>query len=105
MFDPATLSADAAACIEALADATLTWSPADGSAALSAPVLHDAETGQMLGILSQGHVVRYASAALPGLAEGEVVAIGSDTYRVAEVRALGDGRTAAAVLHRYTAAS
>jgi hypothetical protein len=105
MLDPATLSADVAAEIAELADATLTWSPADGSAAISAPVLHDAASADALGIVSAGHTVRYATAALPGLAEGEVVALGAESYRVAEVRRIGDGLTSIAALHKVATAT
>jgi hypothetical protein len=103
MLDAATIAADAADAIEAVADATLTWSPSWGGAALSAPVAHDAESVDALGVVSTGHQVHYATALLPGLAEGEVVTIGAESFRVAAVRAIGDGLTSIAMLHKFAA--
>jgi hypothetical protein len=101
MFDTATLAADAASALEAVANATVTWAPSAGGASLSAPVMYDTEAVDAFGQISTGQRMRYATALLPGLADGEVVSIGSNNFRVAEVRAIGDGLHSGATLHRY----
>ena len=102
MLDAAYLSADAAAAVEALADATLTWAPSWGGAAVSAPVIFAAESIDASGIMTPGTTVRYAAAALSDLREGESVQVGSTWYRIAEPpRVLNDGRDAIARLHRF----
>jgi hypothetical protein len=103
MLDAALLATDADAAIEALADATMTWSSPAGAAAVSVPVLYDAGSADALGSVSTAHAVRFATAALPDIAEGDTVAIGTATFRVVEVRRFGDGRTAVAGLHKFAA--
>jgi len=103
MLDPATLAADAASLIEALADVTVTWTPAGGGGPYSTPAIRHAPDIDVLSgeVLSRDWRIHYPTAALPGLADrwdDEVLVIDGATWRLRSVRRLGDGLIAEAAL-------
>jgi hypothetical protein len=78
------------------------WSPSDSSAPQSAKVDFRAPDETVLdGLgLSTDYSIRYPAATFAGLVSGESLTIEGVTYRVREIRALGDGSEKRATLTR-----
>ena len=78
------------------------WLPSNGSPSMSAKVDFRAADETVLdGLgLSTDYSVRYPASALGGLTLGETLVIDGQTYRVREVRAIGDGSEQRATLTR-----
>ena len=78
------------------------WSPSDGSTPLSAKVDFRAPNETVLDVLglSTDYSIRYPASAFTGLVSGESLIVEGATYRVREIRALGDGSEKQATLTR-----
>lgn len=70
-----------------------TFAPASGGAAVSALVILDTPTGDVLGgdALSEEYAITCPAAALPGVRRGDRGVVAGVAYRVREVRLVDDG--------------
>ena len=78
------------------------WIPSDGTDSVAANVDFRAADETVLDglALSTDYAIHYPSSVLVGLASGEIFTIDGKTYRVREVRSLGDGSEKRATLTR-----
>jgi hypothetical protein len=81
---------------------TVTWTPAEGVEPQTVDVDFRAPDETVLdGLgLSTDYSIRYPASILVGLAQGDTVTLEGQTYRVREVRAVGDGSEKRATLTR-----
>ena len=80
----------------------LVWNPSNGSEFESAKVDFRAPDETVLDglALSTDYAIHYQASVLVGLASGETLTVDGQTYRVREIRALGDGSEKRATLSR-----
>ena len=78
------------------------WSPGNGDLPVTIKVDFQAPDEAVLDglALSADYAIRYPAKRLPDLVAGEILTIKSQTYRVREIRALGDGSEKRATLTR-----
>lgn len=78
------------------------WSPAEGSDSVSARVDFRAADETVLDglALSTDYAIQFPASVLVGLTSGETLTVDGKTYRVREIRALGDGSEKRATLTR-----
>ena len=78
------------------------WSPSDGTETQRAKVDFRAADETVLDglALSTDYVIQYPASVLTGLASAEILTVDGNTYRVREVRSLGDGSEKRATLSR-----
>jgi hypothetical protein len=78
------------------------WSPSNGDPPISAKVDFQAPDETVLDglALSADYAIRYPAKRLADLVVGEILTINNQTYRVREIRALGDGSEKRATLTR-----
>lgn len=80
------------------------WTPPSGGASLSAQVLFDEPSEQVLGdalVIASVATITYATGTLPGLDEGDVLTVDGHSYRVRELpKRNGDGRVTRALISR-----
>lgn len=76
------------------------WSPANGTTSVSAKVDFRAPDETVLdGLgLSTDYAIRYPASTFAGLVSGDSLTVDGVTYRVREIRALGDGSEKRATL-------
>jgi len=81
---------------------TATFTPAGGGASVSASVILDAPTEDILGGdgLSDEYAITYAVTDLPGIKSNATGTIGGISYKVREVRLLDDGKLKRAKLSK-----
>jgi hypothetical protein len=79
-----------------------TWSPANGADPQTVAVDFRAPDETVLDglALSTDYAIRYPASALVGLTSGETLTIDGQSFRVREVRAVGDGSEKRATLTR-----